>query len=196
MREFKKPNLKAPRYRPKIYNVLNPDLLNQFKEKYPKYDKLDYYTFKKIIRESSKKIWESVVEYRDGVELPEGLGYLFVGTCISNNSKTENINYGKSIKYGLKVTNNNLDSDGTLAKIFYTNYPVKYKVLDREIWVFLPCRNFKRYVSKTYADNWNRYIKMENKMKVSNLYTINFMKDLQQRADNEKIKDYNEFDID
>jgi len=121
---------------------------------------------------------------------------LFVGTCISNNSKTENINYGKSIKYGLKVTNNNLDSDGTLAKIFYTNYPVKYKVLDREIWVFLPCRNFKRYVSKTYADNWNRYIKMENKMKVSNLYTINFMKDLQQRADNEKIKDYNEFDID
>jgi hypothetical protein len=37
---------------------------------------------------------------------------------------------------------------------------------------------------------------MENKMKVSNLYTINFMKDLQQRADNEKIKDYNEFDID
>jgi hypothetical protein len=196
MREFKKPNLKAPRYRPKIYNVLNPDLLTQFKEKYPKYDKLDYSTFKKIIRESSKKIWESVVEYRDGVELPEGLGYLFVGTCISNNSKTENINYGKSIKYGLKVTNNNLDSDGTLAKIFYTNYPVKYKVLDREIWVFLPCRNFKRYVSKTYADNWNRYIKMENKMKVSNLYTINFMKDLQQRADNEKIKDYNEFDID
>jgi len=196
MREFKKPNLKAPRYRPKIYNVLNSDLLNQFKEKYPKYDKLDYSTFKKIIRESSKKIWESVVEYRDGVELPEGLGYLFVGTCISNNSKTENINYGKSIKYGLKVTNNNLDSDGTLAKIFYTNYPVKYKVLDREIWVFLPCRNFKRYVSKTYADNWNRYIKMENKMKVSNLYTINFMKDLQQRADNEKIKDYNEFDID
>ncbi len=96
----------------------------------------------------------------------------------------------------VKVTNNNLDSDGTLAKIFYTNYPVKYKVLDREIWVFLPCRNFKRYVSKTYADNWNRYIKMENKMKVSNLYTINFMKDLQQRADNEKIKDYNEFDID
>lgn len=196
MREFKKPNLKAPRYRPKTYNVLNPDLFKQFKEKYPKYDKLSYATFRKIINEASKKIWESVVEYRDGVELPEGLGYLFIGTCVSTGIKTENVNYGKSIKYGLKVTNTNLDSDGKLAKIFYTNYPVKYKVLDRQIWALIPCRNFKRYVSKTYADNWNRYIKMENRFKVSNLYTANFMKNLQQKADNEKVKNYNEFDID
>lgn len=194
MREFRKPNLTAPRYRPKVYNVLSPELFKRFLEKYPKYADVSYVTFKKIIKAANQKLWESTVEYRDGVELPEGLGYMFIGTCIPLNNK-ENINYGKSIKYGLKVTNTNMDSDGKLAKIFYTNYPVKYKIQDRDIWAFVACRNFKRYVSKTYVDNWNRYIKIENNLKISNLYTMHVLRNYRQKLDNEKIKDYNEFDI-
>ena len=74
MREFRKPDLNAPRYRPKVYNVLSQDLLTQFKEKYPKYKDLSYQVFKDVIKKANEVLWNTVIENRDGVELPESLG--------------------------------------------------------------------------------------------------------------------------
>ena len=45
---FKKPNLKAPRYRDKVLGLLNADLINEFKEKNPIYSNIDNNKFKKV----------------------------------------------------------------------------------------------------------------------------------------------------
>jgi hypothetical protein len=194
MRQFKKPDLNAPRYRPKVHNVLSPDLLKLFKEKYPKHKDIDYKTFKKVINKFSQNIWEAVIDMRDGIELPESLGYVFIGTCLNSGSKKPNIDYGKSIKYGVQVTNQNWESDGKLGKIFYTNYSVKYKVQDRQIWTFIPCRTFKRTVAKRYPEDWNKYVKIDNNLKISKLYTFRTFEHINKKLDDSKLETYNEFE--
>ena len=87
---FKKPDLNAPRYREKRFGLLNVKTINEFKEKYPLYEKIDNEKLKKIIKAYNKNIWNGVIEYRDGVELPDSLGYLFIGTCAPG--KTINTN--------------------------------------------------------------------------------------------------------
>jgi hypothetical protein len=195
MRNFRKPDLTAPRFRPKAFNVLNKELWKEFKEKHPKYKDLTYTEFKNIIKLGNQKLWEKIISYRDGVELPESLGFIFIGTCTSQNPKRKNINYGKSIKYGFEVSNNNLISDGKLAKIFYTNYAVKYKVKDREIWTFAPCRLFKRHVAKSYSENWEKYIEVPDNLKISKLYTEIVTKDMEKKETSSMIVNYNEFDL-
>ena len=76
---FKKPNLNAPRYREKILGLLNEETIKEFKEKKPLYSNIDNNKLKKIIKLYNAKLWNAAIEYRDGVEFPDSLGYLFIG---------------------------------------------------------------------------------------------------------------------
>jgi len=156
MREFKKPDVTAPRFRPAVYNVLNKEFFKSFKKKYSKYKDLDNSNLRNIIKKFNYAVYNKVIDVRDGVQLPESIGWLFIGTC--QQSKKQNINYAKSLKYGVSVSNNNWETDGKLAKIFFTNHAPKHKIKNREFWGFTACRNFKRSVAKTYPENWNMYI--------------------------------------
>jgi hypothetical protein len=40
MKEFKKPDLKAPRYRPEVHSIMNKEFFESFKKTYPKYNRL------------------------------------------------------------------------------------------------------------------------------------------------------------
>ena len=93
---FKKPNLNAPRYREKRLGLLNYETIKEFKDKKPLYSKIDNSKLKQIIKTYNIKLWKAVIENRDGVELPDSLGFLFIGTCPS--SKTVNTNYALSQK--------------------------------------------------------------------------------------------------
>ena len=55
--------------------------IKEFKEKKPLYSDIDNVKLKKIIKLYNIKSLEAVIENRDGVELPDSLGYLFIGTC-------------------------------------------------------------------------------------------------------------------
>ena len=35
----------------------------------------------KVIKSFNGKVWEGVIDNRNGIELPESLGYLFIGSC-------------------------------------------------------------------------------------------------------------------
>ena len=59
--------------------MLNKKLLMEFKEKYPAYANIDNNKLKKIIKVYNTKLWNEVVNSREGVELPDSLGYLFIG---------------------------------------------------------------------------------------------------------------------
>lgn len=193
MKEFKKPDVKASRYRPEVYTLLNKEFFDNFKKTYPKYKDIDNKILRKIIKRFNQVLCQSIIDTRDGYQLPEQLGWIFIGTC--KNSRKENIDYAKSKKYGVKVTNNNWETDGKLAKIFFTNYAPKHKMKNREFWGFTACRDFKRSVAKSYPENWNMYVQVLPQSKIEKVYKSVLYKDYLIKANKKALKSYNEFDV-
>ena len=193
MREFKKPDVTAPRFRPVVYNVLNKEFFNELKKRYPKYKNLTETEIRKIIKSFNILVYQNVIEKRNGIQLPEQVGWLFIGSC--QKSKKQNINFAKSLKYGVTVTNNNFETDEKLAKIFFTNFAQKYKMKNREYWSFVACRDFKRSVAKNYCDNWNMYIVVDSTKKLNTAYSKEFFKNKIKNENEKSLINYNEFDI-
>jgi hypothetical protein len=193
MREFKKPDVTAPRFRPAVYNVLNKEFFESFKKKYSKYKDLDNLDLKNIIKKFNYAIYNKVIDVRDGIQLPESIGWLFIGTC--QQSKKQNINYAKSLKYGVSVSNNNWETDGKLAKIFFTNHAPKHKIKNREFWGFTACRNFKRTVAKTYPENWNMYIVVDATKKLNLTYSNAVYRDRKNKEAELALKQYNDSNL-
>jgi hypothetical protein len=193
MREFKKPNLKAPRFRPEMHSVLNKEFFDDFRKKHAKYKDYTNVELRDIIKAFNKLVYTNVIEKRDGVQLPETIGWLFIGTC--QRSKKANIDYAKSNKYGVTVTNNNFDTDGKLAKIFFTSHAPKHKMKNREFWSFVACREFKRAVSKNYPENWNMYVVVDATTKLRQIYQKTVAKNIAVNKENQALKSYNEFEL-
>ena len=193
MKEFKKPDVKAPRFRPEIYSVLNKEFFEKFKKKHPKYKNLDDTYLRKIIKLFNQVVTQAVVDSRDGIQLPEQIGWLFIGTC--QQSKKNNIDFAKSVKYGVQVTNKNWETDGKLAKIFFTNYAPKHRIKNREFWGFTACRDFKRNVSRSYPENWNMYLVVDptQRLKLSHIKRT-YIEFMNKKTEN-SLKTYNEFDL-
>jgi hypothetical protein len=194
LQDYKKPDVKAPRYRPSSLNILNMELYNRFLEKYPEYKDRDYEEFKEIISTFNEALWNTALENRDGVELPENLGNVFIGTCWKKKGK--NVDFHKSAQYGKLVTNHNHETDGRLAKIFYTNYNNKYRFVNRVMWMFKGGRDFKRAIGKHYPENWKMYIQIDPNLRINKLYKKKLNREHSQAKQNEMMKFYNEFDMD
>jgi hypothetical protein len=193
MKEFRKPDVTAPRFRPEARNVLTKEFFNLFKQKNPKYKEIDNADLRKVIKKFNQIVYQTVIDTRDGVQLPEQIGWLFIGTC--QQSKKENIDYAKSLKYGVRVTNKNWDSDGKLAKIFFSNHAPKHKIKNREFWSFVACREFKRSVAKTYPENWQMYVAANPQTKLQWAYGRTTYKDMKLKETAKKLQNYNEFDL-
>lgn len=193
LKDFKKPDLKAPRFRPKRKEFLNKELFKEFLEKYPQYKDLSYDDYYNIIETTNGNFWKTVINLRDGVELPQSLGTLFIATCRANKN---NVDYYASKIYGKKLRNRNFESDNYLAKIFYTNFSNKYKFKNREVWTFTSIRQFKRATAAAYPEKWKQYVMVEPLTRVSEIFKGHMKKDwLQKRAEDFDPKTYNEFQL-
>lgn len=199
MKQYRKPDLNAPRYRPKKLNLTNIDFSKQFLEEHPKYKlngvpiKEFNEKFKEIIASFNGKIWNTVINDRDGVQLPEQLGYIFLGTCPKK--KGENTDYDKSAKYGVKLQNRNFESDQYIAKIFYTNFETKYRFKNHELWGFVGVRDFKRKVGETYPKEWKKYVQVDNHLKVSRLFRKEKSKHKAAQETAILLENYDEFNL-
>lgn len=193
MREFRSPDLKAPRYRPEVHTIMSKEFFESFKKKHPKYKDLDNVELRKIVKYFNNTLYQTVIDTRDGVQLPEQIGWLFIGTCQS--PKKQNIDFVKSKKYGVAVTNKNWETDGKLAKIFFTSYALKHKMKNREFWGFVACRDFKRAVAKSYPENWNMYLVVEPTIKIKLNNTKNYLVNSTKQKNIEGLKNYNEFEL-
>jgi len=193
MREFKSPDLKAPRYRPEVHTIMNKEFFESFKKQHPKYKDLDNVELRKIVKYFNNTLYQTVIDTRDGVQLPEQIGWLFIGTCQS--PKKQNIDFVKSKKYGVAVTNKNWETDGKLAKIFFTSYALKHKMKNRELWKFVANRDFKRSVAKAYPENWNTYIVVDPTKKLRLETRKQYYKNVLLKQQQDGLKDYNEFDL-
>jgi hypothetical protein len=192
--KYNKPDLNAPRYRPTKLNLTNQEIFKQFVRENPKYGSLTLDQFKDIISSFNGKIWQHVIESRDGVELPEQLGFIFIGTC--PRKKGDNPDPKKSLAYGIKIQNQNWESDQYLAKIFYTNFETKYRFKHHELWGFTGVRDFKRSVAATYPKEWKKYVQVDNMVRVSLLFRKQKFKDFKKQETAQLLDEYDEFNLD
>jgi len=205
-KEFKKPDLNAPRCRANIHKIITRiknnqprdythKFLEEFKREYPQYKDLSLDTAMNILELFHGKLWDHALRNRDGVELPKSLGYIFLGTCAS--AKKPGLDFGSMIKDNIKKKHLNFESDNRLAKIFYTNFSTKYKFRNRELWYFTATREFKRSVPEVYRANWKIYVEVESGRNISRYINKALKNDyFKARAENYVVDaSYNEFDL-
>jgi hypothetical protein len=168
LRDFKRPDLHAPRFRSCALQLLNKRFYDRVRKEKKELAGLSDAAIKGIVRACSAVIQEQVVALRDGVELPEQLGYLFIGSTPA--TRNGNVDYKKSIELGKEVRHRNWDTDELTGKIFYTNYGTKYRFKSREVWKFVPVRQFKRVVAREYPKDFNKYVRVDNKVRVSVMF--------------------------
>ena len=192
-KKYKKPDLKAPRYRSKRLNLTNFETYTKFLNENPYVETICLEKFKEVISTFNEMIWKSVIEDRNGVELPEQLGYIFIGSCPRKKSK---VDFNKSKIYGVKLQNQNWESDQYTAKIFYTNYEGKYKFRNHELWGFTGVRNFKREVGQTYPKEWKKYIMVDNMVKVSRVFRKQSYIQYKQKETKNLLDTYDDFNFD
>lgn len=193
MRTHRKPDIKGPRYRKTTYSILNREFFNEFKKKYPGYKNVDNKVLKEIINTYNGLLWQMVIDEREGVEIPEGLGFLFLGTA---NVKSENPDMKASAEAGVTITHMNWPTNNKICKIIYTNYPAKYRFANREVWTFSAVRQFKRTVSKAYLENWQKYIVIDNLANISQLFRKDNITFYTKKREAELLEEYDEFMID
>lgn len=193
MSNIRKPDLNAPRFRYKSKSVLRKDTFNKFKKKYPEYDDLTLEQFKNIIKTFNSKICQGIIDNRNGVELPDGLGYIFIGTCPP--AKKKNVDYKKSLEYGVEASHKNWDSDNKLMKIFYSNLNSKLPFKNRQVWAFKAIKEFRSDASNAYKENYNKYIEVASTQKISAMFDRQRKKEYAQNMKPIIPDNYNEFEI-
>ena len=192
MRKFSNIDRTKPRFRPDRYEVINNDFIKAINEKYPSTKGMNVTELSNIVKPFNDYVRNYVCENREGVELPQGLGYLFLGVCKNSNNT---IDIKLSMEHKRQISFKNWDSDGYLGKIFYSNSSVKYKIIDNNLWIFKPAREFKQESSKAFSENWKTFIEIDPKIKLST-----YLRDhkYQRIIDNLKKKyaeEYNEFNL-
>jgi len=190
---FRKPNVKGPRYRKPWKEVIDREFCDKFRKKFPQYATVKDDLIHEIVYNHTGRIWSTVIEHRDGVCLPENLGTVFIGSC--NKRKRKSIDYKKSIECGRQIENKNWETDGHMAKIFYTNNTSGHSLKDRDIWAFRPFRTFKRTVAKTYPSNWKLYRVISNFTSIANLAKKTVRQDNKNISNAFAMDFYNEFDM-
>lgn len=193
MTTVKKPNLHGPRFRNSYLTVLNVKTFDAFKEKYPEYASLTNKEFKKIVMTFNGLITEGIIENRNGVELPEGLGFIFIGTCPS--AKKRCIDFKKSTELGQLVIHRNWDSDNKLMKIFYTNRSTKYPFQNKQVWAFTATKPFRHRASVAYKQDYSRYIEVNPTTKISAMFDKIRTKQYMENLKPILPENYNEFKI-
>jgi hypothetical protein len=168
MKEIRKPDLNAPRFRSKRISVLTANTLKALKKKYPEYESLSLVEFKDIVMTFNGKITEGIIENRNGVELPDGLGFIFMGSCPP--TKKKNVDYKKSLEYGVEASHRNWDSDNRLLKIFYTNRNSKHPFHNKQVWAFKAVKQFRKSASVAFSEEWVKYIEVSPHQKISAMF--------------------------
>jgi len=200
MKTAKAPDLNAPRFRRKVLNTLDRKSIREIKKEVPEIKNVSDDDIRRIVQGFNKHICKTVIDYRDGVELPEQIGHLFIGSCRPMKS---NVDFKSSTTYLKKIQHRNWESDAYVAKIFYTVSRMfyadhkwnKYNFRNHELWGFNGSREFTRTVGAVYPTYWKRYVEVDPTKKIIHVYKTNTAA-IRETRNNEKILQvYNPFEL-
>ena len=59
MKEYKAPDIKGPRYRPEVHNILNKEFFDNFKKMYPKYKSIDNSLLRKVVKKFNQLVFQN-----------------------------------------------------------------------------------------------------------------------------------------
>jgi len=194
MRTYKKPDLNAPRFAKKLLRIISPEFIERFRKKYPQYSKIKdtelAAKMKTIMNSLGDKMWMHTANNRDGVELPEALGYVFLGSY-----KGKIGDRPTSAELGVLVSHKNWHSDNLCMKIFYSNFSNRYRFLNREAWMFLPARKFSRNASAIYKKDPFKYLRHSDIRNLSKLFRKDKFIDKMNMKEAFTLDNYDEFDM-
>ena len=194
MKKIGHQDLTLPRYRLPLINILAEGYMSKLREDLPMVAHLSDKEIRKIIYAFNTEICDTIIETRDGVELPEQIGHIFIGTC-PQSKKKKNIDYKTTKSYMKVIQHRNWESDNYMAKIFFSTFGSKYRFKNHELWGFEPCRNFKRAVSRTYPTKWKMYLEIDPLKKISNIYNNQMYHIKREEEGNKMLENYNEFEL-
>ena len=192
MKDAVKRNLNGPRFRAPRLDTLSEEWLTEIVNSKDCLVK-DKLIVKNIIKRTNKEIGNTIIDFRDGIELPEQLGYMFLGTCQPKVRK--NVDFKTTDHYLKVIQHRNWESDNYLAKIFYSNYETKYKFKFNELWGFKGCRNFTKEVGRKYPENWKKYIQVDHTLKIASLYRSAMYQDERKELDQYRLENYNPLEL-
>lgn len=147
--KYKLTDRTAPRFRQCRFNLVSPKLYNKFLKENPNFY-IDYKDFKFIISEINKEIINQVIENREGILLPKGLGRLWLGFFIP---KRKVFSETGLLKY-------DFETGDLQGKILWDYKFTRYKIKSREFYGFHAHRDFKTLVSKAFKSTPERYSKI------------------------------------
>jgi hypothetical protein len=185
---------KAPRFKKTRMDVVTMELAEEFLKEFPQYaDKPEFKnksTFSKLIKKFNSAIWRHTIDHRDGIDLPERLGVLFVG---AKTSVYTPVDYGQTNKYGTEVLMNNLESNGLIGKIFYSRHSRNHGLTIGTIYGFKPCREYALGVRDAFKNgDCRKYRRVENKRELHILF-LERMRNRNRKEGYGISDNYNEF---
>jgi len=191
---FKVPDIKAPRFFTRSKAVVNKDFIEKFKRRYPEYRNIKLAMFSKIMVTFHNEVVQGVIDNRDGIELPEGLGFVFIGSC--QRAKRENIDFRASTLAGRKIFHQNWESDNRLMKILYSNSEVRYRLTNKQVWAFRLGKTNRKLISDAYKVRWTKYHIIPNMKGIKNMFKQGLRKTAFKEVATVLPADYNEFKMD
>ena len=187
------PDVKAPRFRNKSNHTVDLEMAAKIKKEVFACKSMSLTQIKDILKEFNTELANTVIEKRDGVEVPMQIGHIFVGTCPM--TKRKNVNFKMSQEYKQTIQHRNWESDNYLAKIFFTTFGKKFRYKNNELWGFEPFRDFKRKLSKVYPVKWKQYVEVDPQIKISSIYRSKLYAIQKTEDDQKGLKTYNEFEF-
>jgi len=155
---------KAPRVRIESERIIGPKgdtarFYTEFKKKYPQYKKISNKELGEIIFDYNGRLWQEVINNRNGVSLPEQLGVVQI---LMHRPKKNYINYEVNNKAKKVVRYLNLLTDGLTGKINYSAQIYAARLRSWEIWKFKATRSFTHAVSECLPKNYLQYRVVDN----------------------------------
>jgi hypothetical protein len=158
-------DLNAPRYKVKgKFSIVNKELFKLYRQKFPESPIDNWKDFKQFLLYYLENLSKDMAVTRQGYEMPK-LGFVVIGSC--EKPKDRKIDHANSNIHSTELVSNNVETDGRIAKIFFTNYPRKYRAEYKELWMFNPHRDFARYASAKFKENPDGYLKIAKFEKIS-----------------------------
>lgn len=169
---YNKPDLHKPRVRRTVKKILNIKFYRRFYKQHKALN-LTKKDIRNIIFTFHGLCTDSIANTRDGIELPEQLGYIFLGSC---KKKEKPVDEKKSMEYNIQLNQLNWDSNGWLCKVSYTNFASKYRFKNAHLWAFQSSKVLKTKVSHAYRKDYKKYVIIDNFKKLNHIFRLAKMK--------------------